>query len=694
MWKKTAVSLLIFSQFNLAYGQSDVTGAEQHRNTTELAQPEQTWQMTQSENARQRLVDRDGFLQLESLLNRAVKQKIVSPQLVQLAQGLVSADYPLQEELAWLILNAKLNTVQLENVEQIVQDIFAFTEQFPQTAKRRQLTQRPFALYFQLQNGEALLHYAERIEPVGAENQCRVLAVKYQMLLPKLNSEQADSASVELEKLLQNFDKLWQDDEPTAECAELEQKWLDSGLKTAEKVRKKAVKRFMQSAKLALTTLERGLKDSALLEWLSDLEKLRENPLFLQSFAEKQALDEWNQTVVLHAFPAFIKAQPENLSATEFDVYLAWAEKFQLSPQASKQWQVAFLNRAFDNTDSDFVQWRDRLITELQVDSLTERRLRMAIWQKTDQKKWLALLSAEGRSKQEWRYWLAKNDPQQRDALLTTLSQERGFYSMLAAHSLGKDYQITVPNAPLLTQEQQANFQKQLDRIAELRALKRVDSAKLVWIDLLQAVNFEQKLALSHYALHQHWYDLAVEGTIQAKAWDYLSLRLPNAYADWFNLNLQGTAVSPTFAMAIARQESAWNTQARSHANAIGLMQMLPSTAKQTAGRSGLPFEGEQDLLQPLNNILLGTAHLQELNGLYPNNRILISAAYNAGAHRVAKWLERAGGKLAMDEFIASIPFLETRGYVQNVLAYDYYYRMLQSGKASWLFTTQEERRY
>ncbi|VEH66083.1 putative solube lytic murein transglycosylase, SLT domain protein [Rodentibacter pneumotropicus] len=69
---------------------------------------------------------------------------------------------------------------------------------------------------------------------------------------------------------------------------------------------------------------------------------------------------------------------------------------------------------------------------------------------------------------------------------------------------------------------------------------------------------------------------------------------------------------------------------------------------------------------------MLGTAHLNELNIKYPNNRILIAAAYNAGANRVEKWLARAGGKLAMDEFIASIPFFETRGYVQNVLAYDF----------------------
>ena len=95
-------------------------------------------------------------------------------------------------------------------------------------------------------------------------------------------------------------------------------------------------------------------------------------------------------------------------------------------------------------------------------------------------------------------------------------------------------------------------------------------------------------------------------------------------------------------------------------------------------------------MFKPLNNILLGTAHLNELNAKYPDNRILIAAAYNAGASRVEKWLARADGKLAMDEFIASIPFFETRGYVQNVLTYDFYYQLLQRKENPQTFSKAE----
>ena len=195
-----------------------------------------------------------------------------------------------------------------------------------------------------------------------------------------------------------------------------------------------------------------------------------------------------------------------------------------------------------------------------------------------------------------------------------------------------------------------------------------------------------------------------MDGSIIAKAFDYIQLRLPIAYSDYYDIALKSrpalsktkpqaalnTNVSKSFAMAISRQESAWNPQAQSSANARGLMQLLPSTAKATADNAKLPYAGEADLFKPLNNILLGTAHLAELNAKYPNNRILIASAYNAGSHRVEKWLARANGKLEMDEFVASIPFYETRGYVQNVLTYDFYYQILQEKEEPQTFSKEE----
>ncbi|WP_434321716.1 transglycosylase SLT domain-containing protein [Haemophilus influenzae] len=404
-----------------------------------------------------------------------------------------------------------------------------------------------------------------------------------------------------------------------------------------------------------------------------------ENPKQLAEIVRKSDPNTLDKTVLIDAFPRYLKTLPEQMNNPNFESYQKWANTWQLSEDEIKQWKVAFLNRFFDNENADFQKWRDEQIQQLKTDNLTERRLRMAIWQKTELTSWLNLLSAESKSKQEWRYWEAKQDISKNTKKLTALSKERGFYPMLAATQLKQAYKVDFPVAPSFTVAEQLPFKQAFAMITELRELGRNGLAKQRWRILLDNADFTTQLKLAQYAKNQQWFELAVDASIVAKAWDYLSLRLPNAYPEYFNAALQNLNISNTFAMAIARQESAWNPMAQSSANARGLMQLLPSTAKLTAENNQLPYQGEQDLFKPLNNISLGTAHLNELNGKYPNNRILIAAAYNAGANRVEKWLARSNGKLALDEFVASIPFYETRGYVQNVVAYDFYYQILQN---------------
>ncbi|VEH66085.1 putative solube lytic murein transglycosylase, SLT domain protein [Rodentibacter pneumotropicus] len=129
-------------------------------------------------------------------------------------------------------------------------------------------------------------------------------------------------------------------------------------------------------------------------------------------------------------------------------------KNWQLSDTQIRHWKIAFISRFFDNETLHFQQWRDAEILALKADNLVERRLRMAIWQKTDLIPWLNALSKEGKEKQEWRYWLAKSDQQKTQEILTALSKERGFYPMLAKAMLnpqnrGADYRIELPQSTL-----------------------------------------------------------------------------------------------------------------------------------------------------------------------------------------------------------------------------------------------------
>lgn len=442
-----------------------------------------------------------------------------------------------------------------------------------------------------------------------------------------------------------------------------------------------------------LNTLYKQAKDPEVKTWITELTQLLKNPTNLTVsenifYPTNNESDDNKKRVYLSLFPNFVKTIKESAvenSQDPFSLYAQWAEMLKLTEQQKQQWQKALVSHLFDSENSQIQQWRDNIVVMLKDDALTERRIRTAIREQTGLQTWLDLLSTEKKNKDEWQYWQAKvlqkssEQKAQATQILQALSKKRGFYPLLASEELNQPYQPEMQTFQARDLNKVADrFAKELEVINELKYFNETHNINIVWKNILDNASFEQKLALAEYAEKQSWFDLSVEATIQAKAWGYLALRLPNAYKDWFDLHLDSKNITRTFAMAIARQESAWKTQASSPANARGLMQLLPTTAKQTANKLALPYTHESQLFDPFDNIMLGTTHLQELYDLYGNNRILIAAAYNAGASRVDRWLAKANRKLTMAEFVASIPFYETRDYVKSVLAYDAYYQILQ----------------
>ena len=114
-------------------------------------------------------------------------------------------------------------------------------------------------------------------------------------------------------------------------------------------------------------------------------------------------------------------------------------------------------------------------------------------------------------------------------------------------------------------------------------------------------------------------------------------------------------------------------SDARSHADAYGLMQLLPSVAKKVARAAKLSYSRPSDLFDPALNIQLGTIFLGQMADQYQGSPWLASAAYNAGSAPVGRWLA-ARGNLEPDFFIETIPYKETREYVARVLAFSVIY--------------------
>jgi soluble lytic murein transglycosylase len=131
-------------------------------------------------------------------------------------------------------------------------------------------------------------------------------------------------------------------------------------------------------------------------------------------------------------------------------------------------------------------------------------------------------------------------------------------------------------------------------------------------------------------------------------------------------------SIERALALAVTRQESSFNAAAVSPSGALGLMQLMPGTARDVAGRLGVPFIQEKLTRDPGYNVQLGSQYLAEMLQRFGGSYELALAAYNAGPGRVARWLESVGdpraGKIDMVDWIEMIPFRETRNYVQRIM--------------------------
>jgi soluble lytic murein transglycosylase len=132
---------------------------------------------------------------------------------------------------------------------------------------------------------------------------------------------------------------------------------------------------------------------------------------------------------------------------------------------------------------------------------------------------------------------------------------------------------------------------------------------------------------------------------------------------------------------AIMRQESAFDPAIVSPASAVGLMQLMPATAKQAASEISLPFD-EADLVRPDVNLRLGAFYMAKLSKMFQGNVALTAAAYNAGPRAVSHWVE-AGSDNEIDLWVARIPFDETRNYVARVTQNLARYQWLSGGDAA-----------
>lgn len=188
----------------------------------------------------------------------------------------------------------------------------------------------------------------------------------------------------------------------------------------------------------------------------------------------------------------------------------------------------------------------------------------------------------------------------------------------------------------------------------------------------LQLVSLSDRLALCDLAMRLNLPDVAVSVSRQVGR-DGLFL----LHAGWpAPYTPPATGIPSALVLGLSRQESNFNPDAISSSNAIGLMQLKPSTAGDMVRRAGVPASAAtaSGLHDPENNMALGAAYLSYLQDKFGNVVPYMAAAYNGGPGRLSRWLAAAGdpgrsgaSQDEMIDWIESIPFSETRNYVQHV---------------------------
>jgi soluble lytic murein transglycosylase len=280
----------------------------------------------------------------------------------------------------------------------------------------------------------------------------------------------------------------------------------------------------------------------------------------------------------------------------------------------------------------------------------------------------------ELRLSEEWRYWHAvalqrSGKPGAAEEAFRDLSGERSYYGFLAADELGTLYALD--HSDLVADENTLNAIATNPAIVRARELFYVGlegRGRSEWDDATRGMPAEEKRQAAILASRWGWHSRAIATAASLGEYDDLSIRYPLPYKSLFEESSTQASISPTWAYGIARSESLFMRDIRSSAGAVGLMQLMPSTGRQLARSLRLPYSGLKTLTNPESNIRLGTRYLGEMAERYGGNPVLATAAYNAGPHRVDRWLPE-NGTLDARVWIETIPFNETRNYVKRVLA-------------------------
>ena len=299
----------------------------------------------------------------------------------------------------------------------------------------------------------------------------------------------------------------------------------------------------------------------------------------------------------------------------------------------------------------------------------------------------LGHLSDDAAASAQWRYWRARGleatgQTEAATDIYRSIAGERGFYGFLSADRLELPY--TFSHQPADADEAliaRLAVTPDLLRARELFLVNLHGTGRREWEHAMSRLDEAERGQAAILAHRWGWHSRAIRAAVRNGLGDDLDIVYPMPFEPLFAAGSQRAGIASPWVYGIARSESLFMPDVASHAGALGLMQLMPATGRDTARRAGISYRGRYSLLDPETNVALGTTYLGWMYERFGASRVLATAAYNAGPHRVKAWLPEVD-PVPADVWIEAIPFTETRKYVRRVLTADAIFHWRSTGQS------------
>jgi soluble lytic murein transglycosylase len=281
-----------------------------------------------------------------------------------------------------------------------------------------------------------------------------------------------------------------------------------------------------------------------------------------------------------------------------------------------------------------------------------------------------SLTSVEQQSSR-WQYWRARclanlGRADEADTIFRVLADDFGYFGFLSADQLSLPYNIEAeaPRADSKALQVLADH-PDIVRAIEFFLTGTGWEGRRLWNAALKTRGKEYHVAAARLAMSVNWVDRALASMESSEEKKALDVLFPTPYQRSVSQLASHHSVASELIYGVMKQESAFIPDIKSSAGAVGLMQLMPPTARDMGKKLGVKVPGWK-LTNSELNLRLGVTYLKYVLDRFGKNTVLATAAYNAGPHRVSQWI--TDRSMPADIWVETIPFDETRRYVRAVL--------------------------